>query len=297
MLLLTISSISSSAASPSFLAFGDSWAYLGYDQFKDVMNQYGFDTNLQAIPGTPAAYWADVQPRALINAIDEHNATHVYLSLGGNDFLEGLPLGADVETLYKEMMASMTKILDRVTSERPDVHLYHFGYEILNWEGSSYCEGFGDMELKGPAPKCPDTKNVSCMTHVQATYLQEKFVDALAQQYRLTKYHGLNLLGTLQVAGGVPSAQVGAPNWDHYSPARFVRSEASLAWGCVHLTPDGFTALYSELAKHLDAEVVPATKNTRASPDPVAVATAERRPCISDPRRQCLVLSPREVKA
>ena len=44
-----------------------------------------------------------IEPHALVSAVDANNATHVYLSVGGNDFLEGLPLGVDVHILYAEV--------------------------------------------------------------------------------------------------------------------------------------------------------------------------------------------------
>ena len=75
-------------APPKILAFGDSWAYLGYDQFKSIMQSHGFQTEMLAIPGTPATCWSLIQPHALVNEVTKHNITHVYFSLGGNDFLD-----------------------------------------------------------------------------------------------------------------------------------------------------------------------------------------------------------------
>ena len=160
------------------------------------MTKKGFETAYLAIPGTPAAYWATIEPNALVNAIDKHNVTDVYFSLGGNDLMEGLYAGLKIDTLFDEMMVSSRVILDKVFKERPHVHIYHFGYEILDWDGSAYCKGFGDL-LK---PVCPDTHNISCMTHAQAEWLQFKFVGGLSERYaNNSHYHGLNLLGTLQV--------------------------------------------------------------------------------------------------
>lgn len=313
-LLLAAATSVPTASATALLAFGDSWAWLGYDQLRDVFGSHGIDTALEAIPGTPAAYWADIEPHALVNAVDKANASHVYLSIGGNEFLEGLPLKINILEIYAEMMRATGKIIDTLVAARPHVHVYHFGYEILNWEGSAYCRGFGDLELKGDPPLfCPDSTNVTCMTHIQATWLQANFVDLLARKYSSNPhYHGLNLLGTLQVAGGVPGAEVGAPNWGRYSPAQYVRSEAKLDWGCVHLTPDGYTALYTELAKHVqvvvDAEGGAADTREReraavaavAVPNPSLAARtvrpiktesvgvhAERRACVATPEREC----------
>jgi hypothetical protein len=296
--LLSLAHVSVPSA-PSMLAFGDSWAYLGYDQLKEVFEPLGFKTAMRAIPGTPAGYWALLEPNALIDAIDANNATHVYISLGGNEFLEGLPFDISPYVLYAEMVAAMSRILDKLFAARPNVHVYQFGYEILNWDASAFCRGFGDMELKGSAPLfCPDTTNVTCMTHLQARWLQSNFIDDLGRIYRLkrnTQYHALNLLGTLQVAGGIAGAAVGAPRWDSYSPTQYVRKEDG-EWGCVHLTPEGYTALYTELAKHVVRDA-PVGAGARLVEQPAAEpaeegrdeAQYERRPCASNQRRQCSV--------
>ena len=84
----------------------------------------------------------------------------------------------------------------------------------------------------------------------QAEYLQRRFIDeGLAREFASNAhYHPLNLLGTLQVAGGVPGARVGAPVWSQYSPSQFVH-KADGMWSCVHLTAKGYSVLYAELLK------------------------------------------------
>ena len=240
-------------ASDSIVAFGDSWAWLGYNQFRDVFSAHNMTTSLRAIPGTPAAYWALIEPNALVDAVDKAGANAVYLSIGGNDYLEGLPLGHAVELLHVEMIKSTRVMLDRLFEERPHVQVFHFGYELLNWDSCLLCKAFGATELKGRGPHlCPDTTNVTCMTTAQATWLQRKYIDeGLADVYKDNpNYHGLNLLGTLQVAGGVAGASVGRPVMSEYSPEQYVR-KATGSWSCVHLTKAGYTALYHELAKHV----------------------------------------------
>ena len=304
--------LSTMVATPSphsLLAFGDSWAWLGYPQLKAVMQSHGFETTLRAIPGTPAGYWALFKPDALVEAVDKANASHVYLSIGGNDFLEGLPLGINATILHAEMIISTIRILDRLFKARPQVQVYHFGYEILNWAGSAFCRVFGNAELKGPAPLfCPDTGNVTCMTHSQATWLQESFIGALSGHYTkqgISSYHGLNLLGTLQVAGGVAGARVGAPRWDAYSPSQFVRNETD-SLGCVHLTPEGYSVLYTEFAKQLletarHNEPPPGARATsplmaaeREERELVGASQTEPHACRSNPQRRCLATRPIE---
>jgi len=293
----------------SIVAFGDSWAWLGYDQFKATFEAHGFKTALTAIPGTPAGYWALIEPNALVDAVDKANATDVYLSIGGNDFLEGLPVGINIVELYPEMIASTKDVVNKLLTARPHVHVWHFGYEILDWNASAYCRGFGDMELKCPSSKpncpifCPDTSNVTCMTHIQAKWLQTDFVDLIGKQLAAKgkgNYHALNLLGTLQVAGGVPGAAVGAPVWDAYSPTKYVRNEDD-EWGCVHLTPAGYTALYEEFAKHVLAQPLSLAAAPRLAQQLVEELSpsagsvhVERRACASNTQRQCSAVAKTE---
>ena len=168
--MISTTLLTTAAAGPqNFLAFGDSWAWLGFDQFKAALAPHGINASRHAIPGTPAGYWAWAQPQALVDAVDAANADAVYLSIGGNDFLEGLPAGHHVETLFEEMMASTRLVLTRLFEQRPHVHVFHFGYELLDWNSCGVCEAFGHEELHGSASRgmCPDTSNVTCMTYSQ----------------------------------------------------------------------------------------------------------------------------------
>ena len=170
MISTLLTTAAAAAAGPqNFLAFGDSWAWLGFDQFKAALAPHGINASRHAIPGTPAGYWAWAQPQALVNAVDAVNADAVYLSIGGNDFLEGLPAGHHVETLFEEMMAATRLVLTRLFEQRPHVHVFHFGYELLDWNSCGVCEAFGHLELHGSASRgmCPDTSNVTCMTYSQ----------------------------------------------------------------------------------------------------------------------------------
>ncbi len=140
--------LNTAAGSHRFLAFGDSWAWLGFDQFKAALAPHSINASRHAIPGTPAGYWAWAQPEALVNAVDATNADAVYLSIGGNDFLEGLPAGHHAETLFEEMMASTRLVLTRLFEQRPHVHVFHFGYELLDWGSCRvYLVVFADSHL------------------------------------------------------------------------------------------------------------------------------------------------------
>ena len=146
----------------------------------------------------------------------------------------------------------------------------------------------------------------------QAEYLQRRFIDeGLAREFASNAhYHPLNLLGTLQVAGGVPGARVGAPVWSQYSPSQFVH-KADGMWSCVHLTAKGYSVLYAELLKR----ALPALRAS-ASSDATSRAAgrveqqgvaqgveqglveagrprrAIEAPCVSNSQRQCWHLAP-----
>ena len=69
------------------------------------------------------------------------------------------------------------------------MHVFQFGYELLDWGSCAYCEGMGYTELHGghDGMLCPDTTNVTCMTHAQGDLLQRRFLDeGLGVTYQVT---------------------------------------------------------------------------------------------------------------
>merc|ERR1711907_649714 len=233
------------------LNFGDSWAWLGEGELKKTLGKFGVSTTTHAIPGAPVSLFA-LTPKTLLNQVTKSNATAVILSVGGNDFLEQEPKpSADKDRILAEMLRNTDKILMPLFTERPDVHVYQFGYELMDWSSSVHCKGYGNALLR--RQMCPlGWIDVECCNKAQQSYLQQKYVDALAAKYKAKgyHYHGLNLLGTLQAAGGVPGAAVGAPNLKFYSPEKYVLKD-STPLGCVHLTPLGYNTLYAELVKKM----------------------------------------------
>merc|ERR1711934_868898 len=250
------------------LNFGDSWAWLGQAQLREALGPFGVTTTTHAIPGAPVSLFA-LTPRTLVKQVEASNATAVVLSVGGNDFLEQEPKPtADKDKILAEMLRNTDKILQPLFQGHPDVHVYQFGYELADWSASAHCKGYGNALLRRQL--CPlGWIDVECCNKAQQSYLQTKYVDALAAKYKAKgyNYHGLNLLGTLQAAGGVPGmsfldyctwystgggagAAVGAPNLKVYSPQKYVR-DGSTVLGCVHLTPAGYKVLYTELVKQM----------------------------------------------
>ena len=128
------------------LNFGDSWAWLGQGEMRAVLKRHGAELTTHAIPGAPVAAFA-ATPKALANKVRSSGAQAVVLSIGGNDFLEGMPKFHNQDAILAEMLLDTDRILQPLFQEFPDVHVYHYGYEIMNWSGSPHCETYAYNEL------------------------------------------------------------------------------------------------------------------------------------------------------
>ena len=113
------------------LSFGDSWTYLGDKPLKEALAPYGVNVSVTGIPGTPAGFWRLIAPKKLANDVTKSGAQAVVLSIGGDDFLEGLPFGGDKDKILAEMLNSTRVVLDALFAAHPDVHVYQWGYDLL----------------------------------------------------------------------------------------------------------------------------------------------------------------------
>jgi len=88
---------------------------------------------------------------------------------------------------------------------------------------------------------CGLIPSVTCINKLFYT-LQTDYVNVMGQEYQQVK--AIDLVGTLQKAGGIPGADIGHPVWDKNSPKEFMDTS------CIHLTQEGykfiFEALYQE---------------------------------------------------
>jgi len=223
---------------------------LGQVELGHALKPYGVQLHTYAIPGAPVVFFAVTEPNALVNMITKRNCTHVVLSVGGDDFLEIEPQrGADPDVILAEMLANTDIILDRLFKQHPNVKVYQFGYEIMDWLASAHCRTYGYNLLHKVCPLGVD--DVECCNKEFVKYVQTGYVDVLGARYAgKHPYHPINLLGTLQKAGGVPGAEVGSPNLGKYSPSKYVIKD-STPLGCVHLTPPGYNLVYKELGKKM----------------------------------------------
>ena len=92
MLLLVILATTGAVDPGSFkkvLNWGDSWAWLGRAELELALKPHGIKVATKAIPGAPVAAFA-ATPDVVSKAIKKTGAEAVVLSIGGNDFLEGM---------------------------------------------------------------------------------------------------------------------------------------------------------------------------------------------------------------
>ena len=75
---------------------------------------------------------------ALPDAVSKHDATHVWLSVGGNDLIFNYALRGDVEQIFADVEGDMITILDTLFEVHPYVKVVMFAYDFPNFQ-SSFC--------------------------------------------------------------------------------------------------------------------------------------------------------------
>jgi hypothetical protein len=223
------------------LVVGDSWGSLGPDwkELQDMFTRHGVNATVKsaAVGGTRACQWAEnpnilkVEAQKLFPDISVGpNATgpdFLWYTLGGNDledqsyvacsssaksFAEQL---ACMETITKTITACSETMLDVYFKKYPASKVMQCGYDIPCLEGK--------CALESRDAYCGT--NITCL-NVATEYWQKPLLGPLEAKYP-GKYTGLNILGTVQKAGGIPGAEVGKPVLDKGSPC-------DLMTACVH---------------------------------------------------------------
>ena len=132
-------------------------------------------------------------------------------------------------------------MLDYYFSKYPNSKVMQCGYDIP-------CE-LGECAFQPRVPYCAG--NISC-SNICTVHWQGPLMDPLKAKYK--GYTGLNILGTVQKAGGVAGADVGKPVMDQGSPCDLMTSCVHPKYGKPGATAIGeaFWDLY--FSKHIDAE-------------------------------------------
>ena len=205
------------------------------------MGKHGLTVDNHAVGGTTAAEWA-LDKTALKKAVDKNpDAKYVWLSIGGNDALGAMPSGEPISTIISKAIKNTYTFVDVLFEAHPSIKVVQFGYDILNWKSNGIqCEIMGGSIF---GPYCTHAvKNTTCDNTVFER-LQNEYVDVVSQHYQSQgKNHtAVDLVGTLQAAGGVKGASTGHPVLSQPSPASLLEGN------CIHANAKGFTAIFEAL--------------------------------------------------
>jgi hypothetical protein len=184
------------------------------------------------IGGSTAASWSRDTAR-VTNAIRANtDVKWVWWIAGGNDASSQLPQ-TPIETIVANAIRDSRVVADAVYAANPRVHIFQFGYDILNF-GGLICGLAGGALFPacfGQGPRCINTQFIR---------LQTEFVNSMPRFYPVGSYSAVNLLGSMQRRAGIPNTRPGAPNLDLFTPD-------SLMADCIHANTAGYTAVMEAL--------------------------------------------------
>lgn len=234
----------SAAASPKILLVGDSWAEKAGTPLAKVLEKHQSPLEVvnKGIGGSTAKQWAE-NKNSVKTLVDLHggkDVEFVWVSVGGNDAQDELPGcqiagGSKDECVQKcidNLMVETKKFLDPVVEAYPDIKIFQFGYDILNFGQNLECIAMGTALF----PSCHD--NAECI-NTEFVKIQHDYVEVLSQNY--TQHTALNILGTLQHAGHDQAASVGNPDLKNWSPKNLMEDN------CIHASQTGFGIIFEQI--------------------------------------------------
>lgn len=224
------------ASAANVVIAGDSWGSEGVSEFKDVLKSKSSNSTVAsiAVSGTTAAQWSQNKYIQKLAGAIGPDTTHVWLTVGGNDAIDG-PLGdcqskqgRSAEDCTTEMLAlirgNVTATIDAIHKDSPTVRVLGFGYDIMGMSKEPICP----LVAKGLFPACKDASEgyITCW-NTQFSRVQGMWED-------LTKVYDfvdtVNMLGTLQAAGGDAGTSTGHPDLSKFSPNSLMQIN------CIHPT-------------------------------------------------------------
>ena len=220
------------AAMPAFSAevvvFGDGWLVNGTPALQTSVGQQGLTLTYDdaSIFGISTASVA-VSPNALADRVDQNpDARWVVLSLGNVDFRRDYA-SRGPSVIRDDNVTRLQGALAPLFARSPDVRVVLFGSDWPNYTTTSTCQAEADA-IFGPGAT-PAQINAGQQEAVGEAYARVAALDPRVDY--------IDLFGTLQVAGGLPTA----PDVTQPSPA-------ALMFDCVYPDATGFAALTSSLA-------------------------------------------------
>eukprot|EP00004_Rigifila_ramosa_P002583 TRINITY_DN126_c0_g1_i1.p1 TRINITY_DN126_c0_g1~~TRINITY_DN126_c0_g1_i1.p1 ORF type:complete len:277 (-),score=62.91 TRINITY_DN126_c0_g1_i1:480-1208(-) len=224
-----------SATAADIIVFGDSWGEFAASNLEAAIKLRHPDHNVinSAVGGTTAEFWAlnsevlpnvvSLQPECLLGQC------WVWLSIGGNDFLTRMINRVPVDDIAVKAVNDTATILQALFDRHPRTRVVMFGYDILNFEMSSACVQYGNLVYGLGVPTVE--KNL-LFYRIQAWLYELKAIFPV----NLTI---LDLVGTLQDAGGIPNA----PDFTKYSPPELMGNLED----CIHANSRGYDFIMDQM--------------------------------------------------
>lgn len=246
------------------LVAGDSWGTEGGQAFHDMIttkSKVNATIYNIAVMGSTASDW---EKGDFLSKLQEYAklSDYIWLTLMGNDLFSILPACAILHrndsdacgaSAQKTIIPRMQKVLTEIHSVNPNARVIGFGYDLLGL-GSPWCLPMTDALF----PQCRDAKRSPSITHAECFNTQfirmQAVWEILAKEFDFVDV--IDLLGTLQAAGGNKDASTGHPDLKSWGPAKLTELN------CEHATPGkngGFSDLFEKMwelywSKHLGGE-------------------------------------------
>ena len=71
-------------------------------------------------------------------------ARWVWLTIGGNDCIAGLPQRIPISVMMAELTAALTTIVTEILKASSTIKIVQFGYDLLGWDKMGQCVKMGD---------------------------------------------------------------------------------------------------------------------------------------------------------
>jgi len=238
-MLLFILMLPTLAQSADIVVFGDSWGTYGAASFKKMASAHGLTVANHAVAGSTAAHWASAANiNKLTNWVKQSKAKYVWVTIGGNDAWEQMEVNTSIPKVLASITGNCEKFYKPLFKAVPDIKVVQFGYDVLFWDELE-CRAVATSMFHWNCGKY-GSKNFTVCANGLMSQLQDAIGDMAANYTQLST---VNLLGSLQKAGGIPNADVGKPNPEYFSPLKYTDPTKI----CLHANNAGYDIIFGHL--------------------------------------------------
>lgn len=236
---------SAATSAGQITCFGDSWANFACPTLESVakLNLKANKVVNKGVPGSTAAVWASNPAAMVAEILSGGIPTFLWLSIGGNDLLDGWASGAcegnattpSALACYASIYNSSAVMLDALFADLPLLQVVMFGYDFTNFVGSAECLELAAVEFHGDLSQA----------HINERFLayDAHVLQRLKARYNQLSFELVPLWGTLQANG----AAVGQPVPGPYPNVDFPSPLALMNDGCIHASKEGWLILMEAL--------------------------------------------------